>query len=280
MKKNRIILLSIIVFTMIFSIVPTGVPQKGVYTFHGAANDQKILKVRTVNNASLLALFGVNWTDVIEIFGPGAANVGARLKSVVTAVDFDYTLDLTLYGLGTYDACLYTTNNWQWTTGDFAETPDATGTPVTSLYDPTNLTSIVNSLYLIYNVTVQNAGAYLAQLPTPVDQYLGALVWEPKWEAVGNTVVHSAAQFDVLPDYVNVKFYVYLQACTETWTYDTTYGAWIGYKLQDNADNVIYEFSIELPSGAAIPGYELLILLGASAIGIISLTYATIKKKR
>lgn len=265
---------------MVFTIIPAAVPQKGVYQFHGSAGEQKILKVRTVNNASLLALFGANWTEVIEIFGSGAVNVGARQKSVVTAVNIDYTLDLTVYGLGTYDSCLYMTNNWQWTTGDFAATPDVSGTPVASLYDPTNLTSIVNSLYLIYNVTVQNAGAYLAQLPTPVDQYLGEIIWEPKWEAVGNTVVHSAAQFDVLPDYVNAKYYVYYQACTETWTYDETYGAWIGYKLQDNADNVIYEFSIELPSGAVIPGYELLIITGVSAIGIISLTYATIKKKR
>ena len=72
----------------------------------------------------------------------------------------------------------------------------------------------------------------------------------------------------------------YLENCTETWTYDETYGAWIGYQIKDNETNIIYEFSIELPTTAAIPGFELPILLNASMGIIITLIYVIKKRRR
>jgi len=262
-----------------FSFTPIVTPQVGTYTFHGAAGNVKILKVRTVNNASLEDLFGSSWVDVIELFGSGAANVGARKKSLVTSVNFSARYDTFFFGV--YDVCKYNTSNWDWTTGTFNNTPDSVGDLVISFYDPTNLTTYVNDFYNFwfatpYNISTHTAGAHLAQLPTSVAQYLGALVWYPKWGNAGNTIVHN-------PDAGDFAFsggFQYLEDCTETWTYDATYGAWIGYKIQDNETKTIYEFSIELPTTAEIPGFEIPILLGVSMGMTVILIYAIMKKRK
>lgn len=278
MKYSKYILSLLILVTIALSLTPAVTPQIGTYTFHGTEGNEKVLKVRTVNNASLTDLFGSNWTDVIQLFGSGAQNVGARSKSLVTAVNLTAKYDISLWGLGIVDVAQYNTSNWDWTTGSFSATPDSTGDIVTSFYDPNNLTKFINTFYsfippyIAFNVSVQNAGLYLAQLPTPVAQYLGAIVWMPQWQNVGNTVEHEAA----INDYLFGTTYQYLEACTEVWTYDATYGAWIGYKILDNTGAVIYEFSIELPTIPAIPGFELPILLGSATIGIIYI----IKKRK
>ena len=279
MKKTKIILLILMSISIAFSFAPTVTPQVGVYTFHGAADNVKTLKVRTVNNASLEDLFGSSWVDVIEIFGPGAADVGARKKSLVTSVNFSDSWDTILFGV--YDVCTYNTSNWDWTTGTFNNTPDSVGDIVTSFYDPTNLTTFINALYTFtlgtpYNISMHTAGAFFAQLPTSVADYLDALVWEPKWGNVGNTVVHNADASDFSFDLT----FQYLEDCTETWTYDATYGAWIGYKIQDNETNTIYEFSIELPTTPAIPGFEITILLGVSMGMTVILIFVIMKKKK
>lgn len=275
MKKTRFILAIALFISISFAIVPPAVPQIGTYQFHGAAGNQKILKVNTVNNASLEILWGENWTEVIEIFGAGAADLGARKKSVVTAVDFEAKF------LGVYDAANYTTDNWKWNTGTFPETPDdLSGINVTSFYNPKNLSSYVNLFYSgLSNVSVQNAGAFFAQLPTPVDNYLAEIIWIPRWEAVDNTAVHHGQVGDLVYSIFTAKFYVYLSNCTETWSYDTTYGAWIGYKVAIN-DTTIYEFNVELPSILpGIPGFDMTILLGTTGFIAIGLIYLVMKKK-
>ena len=279
MKKTKIILLILMSISIAFSFAPIVTPQVGVYTFHGAAGNVKTLKVRTVNNASLEDLFGSSWVNVIELFGPGAANVGARKKSLVTSVNFSAIYDTVFFGV--YDVCTYNTSNWDWTMGTFNATPDSVGDIVTSFYDPTNLTTYVNAFYDFfwltpYNISMHTSGAFLAQLPTPVAGYLDALVWEPKWGSVGNKVVHNADASDV----AFLFGHTYLEDCTETWTYDATYGAWIGYKIQDNETNTIYEFSIELPAAPAIPGFEIPILLGVSMGMTVILIYAIMKKRK
>ena len=277
MKKTKIILLVLITISIAFSFTPTVTPQVGTYTFHGAAGNEKILIVRTVNNASLYDLFGPTWVDVIEIFGTGAANLGARKKSLVTGVNFSDTYVFFV----PYDVCTYNTSNWDWTTGTFSATPDSIGDIVTSFYDPVNLTAFVNAFYTLflatpYNISMHTAGAFLAQLPTNVAQYLGQLVWEPKWGFSTNTVVHNAVASDFSFDLT----FQYLEDCTETWTYDTTYGAWIGYKIQDDRSNTIYEFSIELPTEAEIPGFEIPLLLGVTMGMMVVLIFVIMKKRK
>ncbi|MFX1454438.1 MAG: hypothetical protein ACFFDB_03600 [Promethearchaeota archaeon] len=269
MKKSKFLITSLVFLGIILTISPPTISQIGTYEFHGAAGNQKILKVRTVDNASLADLFGpADWVNVIEIFGEGAANVGARKKSVVTAVNTSFTY----FG---YDATNYTTDNWDWTLGGFSATPDDIGFEVYGLYNPVELTAVINLVWTM-NVTVQNAALLFAQLPTPVAQYLGAIVWEPKWENIDNTVVHNAEMGDT----IFLAGYQYLEDCTETWTYDETFGAWISYKIQDNESNTIYEFSIDLTTAAQIPGFELPIILSVSISLTVGLIYIIIKKKR
>ncbi|MGB5911221.1 MAG: hypothetical protein WBH31_08525 [Promethearchaeia archaeon] len=271
MKKLKVGLLVFIFLSITLSLTPAVVPQIGTYTFHGAPGDTKILKINTVNNASLNDLFGAGWVNVIESFGPGAANVGARKKSLVTAVNTSHKINYGPFGI--YDGALYNTSNWDWTTGEFSATPDSIGDVVESFYDPTNLTYIVNAFFASA-VTVQNGAYHLAQLPTPVAQYLGAIVWAAKWQNVGNTVVHNADA----GDWDSFFTFQYLEDCTEIWEYDSTYGAWIGYKILDNETNTIYEFSIELAI-SEIPGFELSVFLGITAMTTVGIIYTLMKKK-
>lgn len=278
MKKVRYILAIALFLSISFTIFPPVVPQIGTYQFHGAAGNEKVLVVRKANNASLETVFGAGYVNILETsFGAGALMEGAKRKSLVTNVNFSYKLDLTAYLLGVYDATQYNTSNWGWTMGDFSSTPDTTGDLVTSLYNPLNLTQIVNAFW-VANVTIQNGAAYFAQLPTSVAQYLGAIVWEPKWENIGNTVVHHAELGDIgiIP---GPSFFAYAYNCTETWTWDSTYGAWIGYKVVANS-TTIYEFSIELPGTSEIPGFELTVLLGITGFSSIGLIYLVMKKRQ
>jgi hypothetical protein len=270
MKKSRYILAIALFLSISFAIIPPAVPQIGTYQFHGAAGNQKILKVRTADNASLEVVFGPTYADILEgSFGNGCLVVGAQKKSVVTAVDFDAIDPLT-----TYPATNFTTNNWKWTTGAFPSSPDdVSGVNVTSLYNPNNITWVINFLFA-QNVTIQNAAIYFAQLPTPVDAYLDEIIWATKWTNIDNTVVHNAEALD----FHSLFAFQYLANCTETWTYDTTYGAWIGYKIVAN-DTTIYEFSVELPALPGIPGFEMAILLGTTGFSAIGLIYLVMKKK-
>jgi hypothetical protein len=266
MKKTKIFVTSLVILSIILSITPNAIPQVGKYTFHGAPGDEKILKVRTVNNQSLEDLFGSGWVGVIEMFGEGAEKLGARRKSVVTAVNFNYIL----WGEPGVE---YTTDNWDWTLGEFNETPDSTEYPVYSFYDPKNITWRTNLIWG-ENTTIYNGALYFAQLPTPVDEYLAEITWAQKWENTGNTVVHHA---EVGKESFSPQYY---EDCTETWTYGETYGAWIGYKIEDNESNVIYEFSIDLPTSVKIPGFEVSIVLGVSICTLIGLIYIKMKKKK
>ncbi len=291
MKKLKVTLLAVIFISIAFSFTPPVLPQVGTYTFHGAAGNEKILEVRVADNSSLEDLFGAGYASILEgFFDPGCLIVGAQKKSLVTAVNFSAKFDPLTYIFPTpgpiVDVAEYNTSNWDWTTGAFSSTPDSIGDIVISFYDPTELTQFINNFYVTwggflgvgnipYNISTHTAGAFLAQLPTPVAQYLGALVWEPDWTNIGNTIVHNAAALD----YIFGTAIQYLEDCTETWTYDGTYGAWIGYNILDNESNTIYEFSIELPAAAEIPGYELTIILGVATLTSIGLISVLMKKK-
>lgn len=270
MNKPKLMISFLLMVSMMLLITPPANSQIGTYTFHGAPGDQKILIVRTANNQSMEDLFGTGYVGLFEgLFGSGALQEGARKKSLVTAVNFSISW------LGE-DAVNYTTDNWDWTLGEFGETPDITGYDVHSFYGPTNITWRTNLIW-IQNTTIYNGALYFAQLPTPVDQYLEEITWAPKWQNLGNTVVHNAEEGDAI--FNPLVMDQYLENCTETWTYDETYGAWIGYQIKDNETNIIYEFSIELPTTAAIPGFELPILLNASMGIIITLIYIIKKRK-
>ncbi len=275
MKKPKLMILFFLIFSITLAITPTAYSQVGTYTFHGAPGDQKILIVKTANNQGMEDLFGADYVGVFEgLFGAGALQIGARKKSLVTAVDFNFNL------LG-QEGVNYTTDNWDWTLGEFGPTPDISGFDVWSFYSPKNITWRTNLIWS-KDTSVYNGALYFAQLPTPVDQYLEEITWAPKWQNLGNTIVHNAETGDYIIDFPLLPpvFDQYLEDCTETWTYDETYGAWIGYQIKDNENTIIYEFSIDLPSTAAIPGYELPIVLGIFSIATIGLIVLMKKKKK
>lgn len=275
MKKPKMMILFFLIFSITLAITPTAYSQVGTYTFHGAPGDQKILIVKTANNQGMEDLFGTGYVGVFEgLFGVGALQEGARKKSLVTAVDFNFNL------LG-QEGVNYTTDNWDWTLGEFGSTPDIAAFDVWGFYSPKNITWRTNLIWG-KNTSVYNGALYFAQLPTPVDQYLEEITWAPKWQNLGNTIVHNAEAGDYILDFPLLPpvFDQYLEDCTETWTYDETYGAWIGYQIKDNENNVIYEFSIDLPTTAAIPGYELPIVLGIFSIATIGLIVLIKNKKK
>ena len=275
MKKPKLMILFFLIFSITLAITPTAYSQVGTYTFHGAPGDQKILIVKTANNQGMEDLFGADYVGVFEgLFGAGALQIGARKKSLVTAVDFNFNL------LG-QEGVNYTTDNWDWTLGEFGPTPDISGFDVWSFYSPKNITWRTNLIWS-KDTSVYNGALYFAQLPTPVDQYLEEITWAPKWQNLGNTIVHNAETGDYIIDFPLLPpvFDQYLEDCTETWTYDETYGAWIGYQIKDNENTIIYEFSIDLPTTAAIPGFELQIMFSIT-MGITgSLIYIIMKKKQ
>lgn len=274
MKKPKMMILFFLIFSITLAITPTAYSQVGTYTFHGAPGDQKILIVKTANNQGMEDLFGTGYVGVFEgLFGVGALQEGARKKSLVTAVDFNFNL------LG-QEGVNYTTDNWDWTLGEFGSTPDIAAFDVWGFYSPKNITWRTNLIWG-KNTSVYNGALYFAQLPTPVDQYLEEITWAPKWQNLGNTIVHNAEAGDYIINFLLTPVLdQYLEDCTETWTYDETYGAWIGYQIKDNENNVIYEFSIDLPTTAAIPGYELPIVLGIFSIATIGLIVLIKNKKK
>jgi len=273
MNKPKLMISFFLMLIITLVIATPATSQIGTYTFHGAPGDQKILIVKTANNQSMEDLFGAGYVGIFEgLFGVGSLTEGAKKKSLVTNVNFSMFHPI----LGEVMAS-YTTDNWDWTVGEFGETPDLTDFIVNSFYDPKNITWRTNLIW-VQNTTIYNGALYFAQLPTPVDQYLEEITWAPKWQNLGNTVVHNAEVGDVI--FNPLVMDQYLENCTETWTYGETYGAWLGYQIKDNETNIIYDFSIELPTTAAIPGFELPILLSFSMGIMVSLIYVIMKKKQ
>ena len=275
MKKPKLMILFFLIFSITLAITPTAYSQVGTYTFHGAPGDQKILIVKTANNQSMEDLFGVDYVGVFEgLFGAGALQEGARRKSLVTAVDFNFDL------LGE-EGVSYTTDNWVWTLGEFGTTPDIEGFDVWGFFSPRNITWRTNLIWS-QDTSVYNGALYFSQLPTPVDQYLEEITWAPKWQKIDNTVVHNVEAGDLIIDFPLFPPIItfYLENCTETWTYDETNDDWLGYKLQDNEATTIYEFSIAIPTQAGIPGFELPVLVGVIAMCVLSIIYVSKKKKK
>ena len=275
MKKPKLMISFFLMLGMTLAITPPAYSQVGTYLFHGAPGDQKILIVKTANNQSMEDLFGPSYVGIFEdMFGVGSLQEGARKKSLVTAVEFHADVK-------GQDGVDYTTDNWEWTLREFGNTSDISDFVVQSFYDPKNITWRTNLIWG-KDTSIYNGALYFAQLPTPVDQYLEEITWAPKWQNLGNTIVHNAETGDYIIDFPLLPpvFDQYLEDCTETWTYDETYGAWIGYQIKDNENTIIYEFSIDLPSTAAIPGYELPIVLGIFSIATIGLIVLMKKKKK
>ncbi|MBD3211913.1 MAG: hypothetical protein GF311_04820 [Candidatus Lokiarchaeota archaeon] len=246
------------------------------------AGDTKILEVKVVNEAGLEGIFGSNWKTVLNTsFGGSAATLGAQFKSVIVEQDTNDYLNYTNYGLGLFPVCNITVDVWAFQTGPFLEANKST-LQVYIIKDPANLTAYVQTIRAIFmspgNVTVPWAAdvsysAYLGQLAVPPIGYLDGLVFEDGWTTPGSSIVHEVTAGYTPP----FTTFTYLQNCTETWTYFSN-GALIGYTLQNNESQTVYSYNIVLPGGE-IPGYELSIFIGISAISMLGIVYYMKKKK-
>jgi len=257
------------------------------YTFAGSPGNVKILKVTTVDETGLEAIFGSGWSTTLQLaFGTGCNETGAKSKSVVTAINTSQYFN---FGLGLMEMCNITVDYWLWTTEPFNTNPDFDELSLYFLKEPKNLTDVVNLytfvyLGVTYNVTVPYSMGFLGQLPIQGSTFLSKLDWEDDWSSDGFKITHEATAgyiiyqwYAMIPDFVAIG--MMYQDCTEIWTYDSTYGAFIGYELLNNESSLVYKFEIELEV-SEIAGFELFVLIGASNLTIISIIYITIKKKK
>lgn len=287
MKKAKYLLVFFIALGLV-AMSPIVIGQT-TYTYAGSAGNVKILKVTTVDETGLTAIFGPTWSATLQYaFGVGCNVTGARSKSVVTDVDTSLTQN---FGLGAMDAVNITVDYWLWTTEAFNDSePDYDELSLYFLKHPKNLTALVNfytNFYLAtaYNVTVPFSMGFLGQLPTQGSSFLSELDWEDDWTTDGFTITHEATTGYVIYLFVGglvgfIPIGMMLQDCTEIWTYDSTYGAFIGYELKDDEGSTVYKFQIELAPTEEIPGYELITIIGITGITSISLIYVVMKKKK
>lgn len=284
MKKSNYIFIILIALGLL-SMSPIVYGQT-TYTYAGSPGNVKILKVMTVDETGLTNIFGSGWSDTLQsAFGSGCNVTGARSKSVVTAVNKSQYLD---FGLGLMEVANITVDYWLWTTEAFNDTnPDFDELALYFLKHPKNLTALTNfytNFYLTtYNVTVPFSLGFLGQLPEQGSAFLAELDWEDDWRSEGFQVIHDATAGYIVYLYIAGFGFIpigsMLQDCTETWTYDSTYGAFIGYKLVNSTGTTVYEFEIEFATEAAIPGFELTIILGISGFTSVTIIYIVIKKK-
>ena len=286
MKKSKYFLLGL-VFISFIAFNPSVKAQYPTYQVAASVGGEKILEVTTVNSTVLYSLMGPSWITSLETsFGSGCYQLGAKNKARITNVYDNETVNL---GLGPMNAFIVETDVWEWITLDFPDTPHQTGINVTTLYDPKDLQALCAigywlpgpifvpggnvSMYAIwwdgYIFDHRAAANYLTQLPVPAASYLAAMNW-----SAGFTVSGLSVSLAGTPD-----GFVFFDDYTATWTYDSVYGAFLGYELKDSSDRVVYEFEIFLPSEIPIPGYELPILFGITGLAVVCLLYIVKKKK-
>ncbi len=271
MKKSKYGLIGVVLILAMMLGQITSV-RGTTYTCAGSVDAQAIWRVKTVHDGSLTAIFGGSWETAIQSsFGPGSHELGARLKTKVTSINAS---EMIWTPIGVSEFCLIYSDVWTWTTSPFADIPDVNDTASYIWLHPENLTLYCQTMTgFTRNVSQVVAYPFLNALPVPAATYLSELVWDNDYSISGTTVTH-----DVVPPYSGLGG-PYLVNCSETWRYSSSYGTFLGYKLVHNNGTTAYETVLETPS-AAIPGFELSIVIGASMGIMISLIFVVMKKKR
>lgn len=268
MKKSSYTVIGFLLISMML-ISPIAFCQETTYTCAGVVGAEAVWQVKTVHSGSLADIFGGIWANSIQnSFGPGAHELGARMKSKVTHVNSSDTL-------GVFEVCNITADVWTWTTKQFGPTPNFTGIPTYIMLHPENLTYYCQlSSFFTANVSQGMAVPFLNAVPIPAATYLSELLWDNDYVISGTTVTHN-----LVAPYATF-FASYLVDCTETWRYSSSYGTFLGYKLVHNNGTTAYETALETPAGEQIPGFELPIVLGISMAIMISLIFIVMKKKK
>lgn len=287
MKKLKYLMICAIFF-MIFAFNPIVNAQYPTYQCAATLGGEKILKVTKVDPDGLTTTMGSTWSDKLQAsFGVGCNVTGARNKAVIIGVYPNETVNL---GAGDMNAFIVETEYWLWTSESFDPTPDVAAINVTTLYDPTDLQALCAlgywlpgpifvpgtnvSMYTIwqdpFTFQYHAAADYLTQLPVEAADYLAEMIWVENWTVDGLKVKYEGP-----PDGIT-----FINDYSATWEYDSVYGAFIRYTMQDNESNVIYEFKIQLPEKGLITGIQIPLLLGVSLASIITVIYIIMKKKK
>jgi hypothetical protein len=286
MKKTKYALFGFL-FLTILAINPMVFAQYPTYQCAATVGGSKILKVTVVDPEGLTKTMGSDWSDTLQSsFGVGCNVTGARNKATITAVYPNETVD---YGAGDMNAFIVETETWDWTTGAFNSTPDVAAINVTTLYDPSDLQTLCAlgyylpgptyvpgtnvSMYALWQdlstFLYYTAASFLTQLPVPAADYLAAMDWDDDWTVSGLKITYNGP-----PDMV-----AFINDYSATWEYDSVYGAFIRYTLKDNESQTIYQFEVELPSAAQIPGFDLPILLTVASGVILGIIYVMKRRK-
>ena len=284
MRNKKFVSILLLVVSILFVLSPITTVSGKLYQCPSTSpGDTKILEVTTVDEVGLEGIFGTGWQTVLNTsFGGAAATKGAQFKTIVRGIRNNDTLDYSSLLLGSFLVCNITVDSWAFTTGEFLEA-NKTTSQVYVIKDPANLTAYVQVARALFaqpgNVTVPWAasttyGPYLAQLAVPPDEYLADIIWDNGWYSAGNKIIHDVTAGYTPP----FTAFVYQEDCTESWSYYDN-GALIAYSLTNNESQVVYQYSIVLPGTNEIPGYEMAIFIGISAITMIGLVLY-VKRKR
>ncbi|MFO7796968.1 MAG: hypothetical protein ACQERB_16950 [Promethearchaeati archaeon] len=285
MRKKQILLLSLLVTLGFIAFVPLINVQATEYACPDTSTgDTKVLKVTVADNETMTDLFGSSWESKIETaFQEGSSTLGAKQKYLVQGINKSDTLDVrdpfdTFTIIDDAPVCNITVNVYNWTTGEITEDLKNPAVNTYVLKNPKNVTYYAVTWTTTWsavpgitpsNASVQNAGSFLAQLPgEDCAAYLDEITWVENWTTPGRAIRHDF--------YAGESGGYYLEDGSETWSYSSN-GALISYELKDSEGTTAYKFELELPE---IPGYELTIFLGITAISMIGIITLVKKKKQ
>lgn len=238
------ILLSLVAFSM-----PT---RAADYNLGVAKDDEMISEIKSFDEDLADDYLGED--DIEDVIGKDA-EVGAKKKEVVTKIE--EVDDLTSKDDGKdCDGWEVDIDEWDWTTKDFKDDPDDDSTK--NVYaDPGDLGEDVSILSLPSIVG------------TDVAAYLDDVDWHKDVDQEGTTVTIEIDEDDAKAWYSKIDGDLILE-----YRYNSK-GVIESTKFMDEDGNVIYEISL----AGLIPGYELPLFLGITAIATIGIVYTIMKRK-
>ncbi|MGQ4875158.1 MAG: hypothetical protein ACP6IY_13915 [Promethearchaeia archaeon] len=247
--KSKYLVASLIIISFIMSAVSI---RAADYEFQIKKDDSATYELKSFDEDLAKEYLGSD--DIEDIMGDGA-EVGA--KQMVKIKDVDETEYYSMKDGSKVKIWNVTAIRWDWTTDtkDFEDEDKADDPYWSWVYqDPDDWGSDVSGMAAIM--------LSMSGIPTPVADYLKAIDWEDDVSIKDTTAKVKTKDYDT-----NKTIYYEI-------TWDAGKGYLANFKVLDGDDEkVIYEIAVQ-----AIPGYELPILLGLSALSIIGIIYALRKK--
>ena len=226
------------------------------YTCGVSAGEEYVLSVTKKNTELIKEAHGMeeNWEQLVKSIiyyktETDFTELGAKCKVVVNEV---------VDGIGAWTIKM---TFWEWTTGDFIS--DDWDTQMTLVKDPAEMQ---------WNTEVLFVGV-------PVDSYLSNMKYITNYEDIattsGNTVTVDLG--------LGLKYVVTYDATTGFMDkFQMTYEGEVEYEISEGASSSgsSDSSSTDDTSGGGIPGYDLLMVIGASAVSMSALVYFIQKRRK